>query len=495
VNLDGGHCYRALKARDARFDGLFFVGVRSTGIYCRPICPARTPAQPRCQFFAHAAAAERAGYRACLRCRPELAPGRARVDALSRLVRDASVRIESGYLDEHSVEELAVALGVGARHLRRAIEAELGVSPIELARTRRLALAKQLLQDSELSCAEIAFAAGFSSVRRFNACVRERFGGPPSSLRRARAGGERGEGLTLRLDYRPPLDWDALLGFLGARAIPGVEQVLDGCYRRTVSLVAGADQTNQTGWIELRHDPKPERPRLHATLSLSLTRHPIQIVAGLRALFDLDAEPEVIREQLGRDPTLGPLIARHPGLRVPGAFDRFEIAIRAVLGQQVSVAAATTLAGRLAQRFGVPIEGAPAGLDRVFPSAVMLAQVDLEQLRAIGLPGTRARTLSALARALVDGQLTLEGDPEQVQAQLLAVPGVGPWTAQYIAMRALRWPDALPAGDLILRRALGVTTARACEQAAEAWRPWRAYAVMQLWHGTHATHEQEHERS
>jgi AraC family transcriptional regulator of adaptative response / DNA-3-methyladenine glycosylase II len=486
VKLDGGHCYRALKARDPRFDGLFFVGVHSTGIYCRPICPTRTPAEPRCEFFDHAAAAERAGFRACLRCRPELAPGRARVDALSRLVSDASARIDAGYLDGHGVDDLARALGVSGRHLRRAIEAELGVSPIELARTRRLAAAKRLLHDSDLSCAEIAFAAGFSSVRRFNACVRECFGVPPSSLRRGRT--ERGprEGLTLRLDYRPPLDWDALLGFLAARAIPGVEQVEGDCYRRTASVVSGEGAS--MGWIELRHDPQPARPRLHATLSLSLTKHPLKIVAALRALLDLDAEPQVIREALGRDPKLAPLLARHPGLRVPGAFDRFEIAVRAVLGQQVSVAAATTLAGRLAQRFGASLEGAPAGLECVFPDAATLAQIEPEQLRAIGLTGARAGTLSALARALVGGQLVLDGDPDQVQAQLLALPGVGPWTAQYIAMRALRWPDALPAGDLVLRRAIGVETARACERVAENWRPWRAYAVMQLW-------TREHERT
>ncbi|PRP93493.1 AlkA N-terminal domain-containing protein [Enhygromyxa salina] len=486
MKLDGSHCYRALKARDARFDGLFFVGVESTGIYCRPICPARTPAERRCTFFDHAAAAERAGFRACLRCRPELAPGRARVDALSRLVRDASGRIEAGYLDEHSVDDLALALGVSARHLRRAIEAELGVSPIELARTRRLAVAKRLLHDSELSCAEIAFAAGFSSVRRFNACVRERFGVPPSALRRRRPGssaarvGLGAEGsLTLRLDYRPPLDWRALLEFLAGRAIPGVEQVEDGCYRRTVAAIPGDPAT--AGWLQLRHDPQPDRPRLHATLSLSLAKRPLQIVAALRALFDLDAQPQVIHEVLGRDRKLAQLLARHPGLRVPGAFDRFEIAVRAVLGQQVSVAAATTLAGRLAQRFGTPLEGAPAGLDRVFPDAATLAQVELGQLREIGLTGARAATLSALARALVHGQLALDGDPERAQAQLLALPGIGPWTTQYIAMRALRWPDALPAGDLVLRRALGVTTSRACEQAAQTWRPWRAYAVMQLW--------------
>ncbi|KIG14985.1 ADA regulatory protein [Enhygromyxa salina] len=458
--------------------------MHSTGIYCRPICPARTPAERRCTFYAHPAAAERAGFRACLRCRPELAPGHARVDALSRLVTEASVRIQRGYLDQHSVDDLALALGVSARHLRRAIEAELGVSPIELARTRRLGMAKRLLHDSALSCAEIAFAAGFSSVRRFNACVREQFGVSPSALRSGRTQRRRDDGgsLTLRLDYRPPLDWDALLGFLAARAIPGVEQVDGGCYRRTVGPAGDAS----AGWLELRHDPQPDRPRLHVTLSLSLTKRPLQIVAALRALFDLDAEPQVIREQLGRDPKLAPLLARHPGLRVPGAFDRFEIAVRAVLGQQVSVAAATTLAQRLAARFGAALEDGPAGLERVFPDAPTLAQIEPEQLRAIGLTGARAATLCTLARALTSNELTLEGDPELVQAQLLALPGVGPWTAQYIAMRALRWPDALPAGDLVLRRALGVTTSRACEHAARTWRPWRAYAVMQLW-----TNEQE----
>lgn len=477
MSLDAEQCYRALRSRDARFDGLFFVGVQSTGIYCRPICPARTPARPRCSFFRHAAAAERAGFRACLRCRPELAPGHAQVDALPRLVRAASERIAAGYLDEHGVDELAEALGVSARHLRRAMEAELGVSPLELARTRRLATAKQLLHDTDLSMTEVAFAAGFSSVRRFNASVRERFGAPPSRLRARAPGRARGAAsVELRLDYRPPLDWGALLAFLAARAIPGVELVAEGCYRRSVAL------GEQRGWLEVRTDPSA--PRLHARLSLSLARQPLAVVAGLRALFDLDAEPEPIAEQLGADPTLAPLLAARPGLRVPGAFDRFETAVRVVLGQQISVAAATTLAGRLAARFGAEgaeLADAPAGLERLFPDAGVLAAASIEQLRAIGLPRARARTLATLAQAVASGALDLDAEPPVIEAALRSLPGVGPWTAQTIAMRALGWPDALPASDLVVRRALGHLRAREVEARAERWRPWRSYAVLHLW--------------
>lgn len=463
VTLDAEQCYRALRAKDPRFDGLFFVAVESTGVYCRPICPARTPARARCRFYVHAAAAERAGFRACLRCRPELAPGTADVDALPRLVRDASERIADGYLDDHGVEQLAAELGVTARHLRRATETALGVSPLELAHTRRLAIAKQLLQDTELPIAQVAFAAGFSSVRRFNASVRERFGVAPSRLRGrvpARAG------LQLRLDYRPPFEWAAMLAFLRARALPGVEQVGDDHYRRLVV------SREQLGWVEVRADAR--RPRLLVELSIELAASALAITRRLRRLFDLDAEPLRIAEQLGEDPRLAASVVARPGLRVPGAFDRFETAVRIVLGQQVSVAAATTLAGRLVERFGG---------GRMFPTAAQLAALPLSELEAIGLPGRRAQAVAALARAVVDERLRLAGsrEPSEVMAVLEQLPGVGPWTAQMIAMRSLRWPDALPAGDLVLQRALGCSDARACARAAEAWRPWRAYAVIHLW--------------
>jgi AraC family transcriptional regulator of adaptative response / DNA-3-methyladenine glycosylase II len=488
MSLDAEQCYRALRARDARFDGLFFVAVESTGIYCRPICPARTPARARCRFFAHPAAAERAGFRACLRCRPELAPGHARVDALPRLVRAASERIAAGYLDTHAVDELAAELGVSARHLRRATETALGASPIELANTRRLATAKRLLHDTSLSMAEVAFASGFASVRRFNHSVRERFGLTPTQLRHGGRGAaarsssssneDAGAPLCLRLDYRPPLYWPALLDFLRARAVPGVEAVVGDRYRRSAAVV-GPGGNVHGGWVEVRPDPR--RPRLLATLSLELGKQPMAVVARLRALFDLDAEPAKIAEQLGDDPRLAPLLAARPGLRVPGAFDRFEVAVRVVLGQQISVAAAKTLAARLVDRFGAALPDAPAGLERLFPAPARLAAAPVEELRAIGLTQARARTLAALARAVARGALTLDADPATVEAALRDLPGIGPWSAQTIAMRALRWPDAFPAGDLVLRRALGCTRARDCERAAERWRPWRAYAVMHLW--------------
>ncbi len=476
--LDADTCYRALCARDLRFDGLLFVGVTTTGVYCRPICPARTPARARCEFFARAAEAERAGYRACLRCRPELAPGLSPIDSLPRLVRAALSHIDDGFLNQRSVEELGAALGVSGRHLRRALEAELGVSPLQLAQTRRLALAKQLLHDSTLPLTAIAFAAGFASVRRFNAAFRSRFGRPPSALRRQRSpGGELGERavIALRLDYRPPLDWEALLGFLAARATPGVEQVRGGEYQRVVSLGA------LRGFVAVGADR--ERAALRARVSPSLAPALMELVARLRALFDLDAQPLAIAEHLRAQPELAALVRRHPGLRVPGAFDGFELAVRAVLGQQVSVRAATTLAGRLAAAFGEPLTLDVPELQRAFPDAARLAGERVERVAALGLPARRAAGIIALARAVAESRLDLSGraDPEASLAQLTALPGIGAWTAHYLAMRALRWPNAFPAGDLALRKALGAQSAREAEARAQAWQPWRAYGAMQMW--------------
>jgi AraC family transcriptional regulator of adaptative response / DNA-3-methyladenine glycosylase II len=459
--LDAATCYRALVARDLRFDGIFYVGVSTTGIYCRPICPARTPGAPRCTFFRRAAEAERAGFRACFRCRPELAPGQAAVDSLPRLVAAAASRIDAGYLNEHSIDELAAGLGVSARHLRRAHEAALGVSPVELAQSKRLALAKQLLADTNLPVTEVAFAAGFSSVRRFNALVRARFGRAPSALR---GGVPASDHIPVRLDYRPPLAWPALLAFLRGRAIPGVEEVTDSAYRRVVRIGA------HSGSVTVSHHHG--RAALQARVSLTLAPVLMEVVARLRALFDLDARPDVVAAQLGPDALLRPLLRARPGLRVPGAFDNLELAIRAVLGQQVSVRAATTLSGRLAQHFG----GA-------FPSAATLAAASLPEVQALGLPAARARTLLTLGRAVADGAVDLGrgADPARALTALQELPGIGPWTAHYIAMRALRWPDAFPAGDLALRKALGAPSTRAVEARAQAWQPWRAYAVMHLW--------------
>jgi len=472
--LDADTCWGALSSRDPRFDGRFFVGVRTTGVYCRPVCPARTPGRDRCEFFGLAAEAEREGYRACFRCRPELAPGAGVVDAIPRLVAGAVTRIDEGYLNGASVEDLAASLGVTARHLRRAVAEELGVSVVDLAQSRRMALAKQLLQDSSLPMAEVAFSAGFASVRRFNALFRARFGRPPSALRRAH--GEDGSGrLVLRLDFRPPLDWNAMVEFLAGRCTAGVEQIQGEAYRRTVRLGA------RTGWVSVTRDPS--RPALRAEVSLSLASALLPLVARLRALFDLDAHPGAIAAALRRDPVLAPSVRRNPGLRVNGAFDGFEAAVRVVLGQQVSVKAATTVAGRVAGVLGEPVETPFPGLDRLPPTPEAIVASGEDRLARIGMPGARARTLIALARSVLSGELALTrgADPEQVRDRMLALPGVGPWTANLVAMRALGAPDAFPAGDLGVLRALGTKSAQDAEARAEAWRPWRAYAAMHLW--------------
>ncbi len=357
------------------------------------------------------------------------------------------------------------------------MEAELGVSPIEYAQTRRLALAKQLLHDTALPLTDIAFAAGFGSVRRFNALFKKTFDRAPSDLRRE-AGEPRapGDALTIRLDYRPPLAWERVLAFLRARQIPGVEHIDEGVYRRSVRL------GDHTGWLAVQQK-SGEAPSLIATVSMSLAPRLASIVARLRALFDLDAQPELIAAHLRRDAHLRPLVSKAPGLRLPGAFDPFEMSARAVLGQQISVKGATTLAGRLALAFGRPASGNPEGLGLIFPTAGELAVVPLAELRAIGLPEARAQTLLDLASAVAEERVDLSGsaDPEAAIAALEALRGVGPWTAHYVAMRAMRWPDAFVAGDLGVKHALGTSTAREAEARAEAWRPWRAYAVMHLW--------------
>jgi AraC family transcriptional regulator of adaptative response / DNA-3-methyladenine glycosylase II len=476
IQLDDDACYRALCSRDGRFDGVFFVAVKTTGIYCRPICPVRAPGQDRCVFYTRAAEAERAGFRACFRCRPELAPGNAVVDSVPRLVRAAVARIEAGFLNEASIDDLAAELGVSARHLRRAMEQKLGVSPVELAQTRRLALAKQLLGDTSLRLTDVAFASGFSSLRRFNASFRERFGCSPSSLKRNRTAAN--DAIELRLDYRRPLDFTAMLEFLRARSIPGVERVDDGLYRRTVSIGTNA------GEISVGLDQSAAH--LRARISLSLAPKLMAIVTRLRALFDLDAQPTIIADHLRADPFLKPAVARSPGLRVPGAFDPFETSVRTILGQQVSVRAATTLSGRLARAFGRPTPSPTEGLERLFPSAAEIASASEGAIASLGMPGARAQTILALARGVVEKRIDLSGGsgPEEVVEQLVELPGIGEWTANYIAMRALRWSNAFPAGDLGVRRALGTKTASEAKARAHAWEPWRAYAVMHLWTGS-----------
>ena len=475
VSLDPNVCYEAVRARDRRFDGCFFVAVKTTGIYCRPICPARQPARDRCVFFARAAEAERAGFRACFRCRPELAPGNAVIDSKSRLVRLAAHRIASGYLNEHSVDDLASSLGVTARHLRRALEDELGVSPVEFAQTQRLSIAKQLLQDTSVPLSDVAHAAGFGSIRRFNALFRQRFARSPSAIRRTGATHlERGF-IAIRLDYRPPLDWQAMLSFLAARAIPGVESVEAGTYRRSAKIGQCA------GVISVR--AARQTSALVANISLSLVPMLSQIVPRLRALFDLDARPTVVQQHLVADPILMQPVRSRPGLRVPGAFDGFELGVRAILGQQVSVTAATTLSGRFAARYGSPSEDGEASPPVVFPTAQQVAAHSSTHVKAVGIPLTRAQTIVAFARAIADGNVDLSRglDPLRVIEDLQCLPGIGPWTAQYIAMRALNWPNAFPSGDLVLRKALGAKTASEAEKRTLGWQPWRAYGALHLW--------------
>jgi len=355
------------------------------------------------------------------------------------------------------------------------METELGVSPVELAQSRRLALAKQLLQDTTLPLAEVAFASGFQSVRRFNALFQSRFGRAPSSLRREADEAETSRALVLRLDYRLPLDWQQLLTFLRGRAIPGVEFVGESDYRRTVRL------GGTKGWLTVRQDGK--RPALLAEVSLSLAGVLMPVAARLRTLFDLDAQPTVIAECLGKDPLLAKHVQAHPGLRVLGAFDPFEMTVRAILGQQVSVRAATTLSGRLVARFGEPLDTPHAELSRLFPSPETLAALTEDDVASLGLPGARARSLLAVARAVAEGSVRLDrhADVDATMAALEELPGIGPWTAHYVAMRALRWPDAFPASDLGIRKALGGLSAKETAGRAEAWRPWRAYAAIHLW--------------
>lgn len=473
MRLDPTTCYRALRARDARFDGRFFVAVSSTRIYCRPVCTVRAPRRENCRYFPSAAAAEGAGYRPCLRCRPELAPGNATIDAVQRIARAAALLIEAGGANEAGFEAAAERLGVTDRHLRRAFQAEFGVSPVAFAQTQRLLLAKQLLTDTRMPVTEVAFASGFGSVRRFNALFRERYRLRPRELRKTSLPADAGDALAFELGYRPPYDWDAIAGFLGARAVAGVEVCDGAAYRRTVRIASGGAW--HSGWIEIA--PARSKPALRVRVAASLGKALPAVLARVKALMDLSCHPaEVAR-------ALGPLAARRPGVRVPGAFDGFEIALRAILGQQVSVAAARTLAGRFARAFGARIETPFAGLDALFPRAEDLAGASPARIAQLGVPAARARSILALARAAAGGELDLApgADLESTLATLRALPGVGEWTAQYIAMRALAWPDAFPHTDYGVMKAMKLTEPKRVLAAAEAWRPWRAYAVMHLW--------------
>ncbi len=489
MEMDPQACYAAIRSRDARFDGRLFVGVRTTGIYCRPVCPARTPKQANVTFHPSAASAQAAGYRPCLRCRPETAPDLAAWNGTSTTVARALGLIEAGALDSGDVDGLASRLGVGERHLRRLFRQHLGAAPIAVAQTRRVLLAKQLIHQTRLPMTEVALAAGFGSLRRFNETFRQLYDRPPAALRRAeaahgaatnKAARKSGDAIRLTLSYRPPYDWEAMVAFLEPRAIAGVEVISAARYARTIRLGEAAGAVAVAPRAGDRMEVAVHFPRLAALPS---------ILARVRRLFDLAADPRAINGHLAGDPLLAPLITARPGLRVPGAWDGFELAVRAVLGQQITIAAATRLAGRLAERHGAPLAGEAVGgidgLERLFPTAADIADADLT---AFGMPRSRGASLNAIAKATRDdpGLLAPRGELGTAIQRLRAVRGVGDWTAHYIAMRQLREPDAFPAADVGLMRAVerltgARPTAAELLARAERWRPWRAYAALHLW--------------
>jgi AraC family transcriptional regulator, regulatory protein of adaptative response / DNA-3-methyladenine glycosylase II len=473
AGLDHRALDRARISRDSRFDGRFFIAVTSTRIYCRPICPVRSPKPAHIRYFATAAAAAAAGFRPCLRCRPEAAPGTPAWDGTSAIVRRALRLIDAGALDDGAVDDLAATVGIGSRHLHRLFMQFVGAPPIAVAQTRRLHFAKRLIDETTLPMTEIAIASGFGSVRRFNATFRQVFGRAPRDLRRRRA--LRSEDVVLTLAYRPPYDWEHLCGFLATRAIAGVECVDDRGYGRTVATGDG----NAIIWVKPIAGEHALQLRVGGATPASL----FEISSTARRIFDLAADPMRVAGAFAGDPLLAPLIARRPGMRVVGAWDPFECAVRAILGQQVSVAAGRTLAARIVARIGRPADRVDRGLTHLFPSPAAMADADLDGL---GLTTMRAATVRALARAVVDGAIDFTWPPADVERSLMALPGIGAWTAQYVALRALGDPDAFPASDLVLRRvaAGGAEVplgASALELRAEAWRPWRGYAVFHLW--------------
>jgi AraC family transcriptional regulator of adaptative response / DNA-3-methyladenine glycosylase II len=469
--LDPEVCYRALLTRDARFDGRFFTAVRTTGIYCRPICPATTPKAAHVTFYRSAAAAEAAGFRSCLRCRPERAPETTATGSSSRIVEQAMILIAEGEAGEEG--SLAKKLGVGERQLRRLFQSQLGASPKALAQTRRNLLARQLVVETDLPLTEVALAAGFGSLRRFNTVFRDLYGRPPSAMRRASAKSMEA-GLVLTLPFRPPYDWPGMVALLAAHATPGVEQVSTDRYARLIAM--DGKHGSVEVWLA-----GPDS--LRAKIDFPDIRLLPRIVARLRRLFDLGADPAAIDAWLGRDPALAGLVRHRPGLRVPGAWDPFELAVRVILGQQVSVAAGSRMAGKLVAAFGAPVAPRDPNLFALFPTAAVLAAVAPDAVSlALNMPRARGAAIVNLARAVTEtpGLLTRGEGLDIAQRRLCAVNGIGPWTAQCIALFALRETDAFPTGDVGLQRALGLPAA-ALAARAEQWRPWRAYAATHLW--------------
>ncbi|MEJ1966851.1 MAG: AlkA N-terminal domain-containing protein [Gammaproteobacteria bacterium] len=483
MSQDKQSLYKALTARDPRFDGVFFVGVTSTGVYCRPICPARTPKEANCVFFKGAQEAEQADFRPCLRCRPELAPGNAPVDDSQRIAQLIVQRLEDGTIgDDAGLEAIADQFELSSRQIRRIVQKELGVSPIQLIQTRRLLLAKQLLTETRLPVTQIAFASGFASLRRFNDAFSSRYRMPPTRLRKkAVEDGDAGSSedtSTLQLSYRPPYDWAGVLAFLATRELKGVEWVTDTFYARTVRL------GDRKGWIRVAQ-AKHKKNTLMLELTHSLTPVLPGLLSRVRDLFDLNARPDVISRHLSKDKRLAPLVKKTPGMRVPGAFNGFELGLRAILGQQVTVKAATTLACRFAEAFGESIVTPFPQLNRLTPAAARVARSSVDEISKLGIVSARSRSLIALAQAQISDGPLLDGgthhNPDEAIGRLAGLPGIGPWTAHYIAMRALRWPDAFPRDDIAVRNNLGGVSAKQAEEMSQAWRPWRSYAVLHIW--------------
>jgi AraC family transcriptional regulator of adaptative response / DNA-3-methyladenine glycosylase II len=487
VNLDRTACYAALKAHDARFDGHFFIGVASTGIYCRPICRVKLPKEENCSFFLSAPAAEAAGYRPCRRCRPELAPGLSFADSTSHIAGKAAMIMEENCLADMKIADLAAMLGITDRHLRRAFSVQFGVSPVQYLQTRRLLLAKCLLADTKLSITKVALYAGFGSIRRFNDLFKEYYRAAPGTFRSSEgAMAENKETITLTLGYRPPYAWDELLEFLADRAIPGVELVKDGTYNRTVSIRNGNDV--YCGWISVANKPKSNS--LSVTVCCSLLPVLPKLLVNVRRLFDLNCEPVEIYNKLSVLNELAPDLCV-PGLRLPGCLDPFEMSVRAILGQQVTVKAARTLAMRFAHAFGGTIGTPFEELKYTFPASETIIKLESpieNKLGVLGVTGIRARSIFALAEAIESGSLhfTSEAEPEAELEKLLKLPGFGPWTVQYIGMRAFGWPDAFLHTDYGVKKALANLTEKEILDKSREWKPWRSYAVINLWNSLKA---------
>ena len=495
--------YAAFKARDARFDGRFFVGISSTGIYCRPVCRAKLPKAENCTFFRTAAQAEQAGYRPCLLCRPELAPGAAVTDASADLAYQAARMLEKECGSCRSLEDVAGKLGCTGRHLRRVFMAEYKVTPVQYMQTCRLLLAKSLLTDTNLTVLEVSMAAGFGSLRRFNDVFKKKYHLSPSALQKCGGKDERcSSNITLTLGYRPPYRWDEMLSFLGARAIKGVEVVRNGEYMRTVRMKktegghTGEKYTEEkctggkyhemkyeTGFVRVGHEP--DRNALKVTISETLMPVLPEVLARTRHLFDLYCAPDAVYDTLQVMNELRPGLCI-PRTRVPGCFDVFEMAVRAVLGQQITVKAAGTLVSRIVERYGIPVRTGIEGLDYAFPSPEDVLALDgniSELFGVLGVTSVRSHTIYELARALAQGEINFDlcAQPEAEMKKLTEIRGIGSWTAQYIAMRAMGWPDAFPETDAGVRKALPDLTVKERVKMAEAWRPWRSYATVNLW--------------